>query len=335
MVTIAVIVFFVAGDALAFSDEPCSQYNYQYYKEPAMSASNSGWSITLDDEILPILDDDDKPTGNYEWTYTITDPSGNFTGANFVAFLIPDCYEPKDTSVPSYKIELHGTQSEPDLTCFDVSEGEPTIYFGRYNNQGFVCKGTPDNSGTWKIIANTSYKTKSTIIIKVGKDVLEFEMAVPGCPLAAPPEEPVLGSRTFSECSNFGQDTIEPFVIVDDEHPDGITLPADADDVSFYVIRTDDRDGCVSRIWKCIGHDCAGCTTAGCSPESGCVEVFAGDLPPNVVTQTSFIRTCPDENISVTHGSPFYLYSINSGGVTFESCLDLADYSWTSLTKCK
>ena len=316
----AIVALFATGEVMAFSNEPCSQSNYEYCSEPAMTDTNGDWSITLN-EIVPAP----APNlGQYEWHYKIqSNPDGSFTGSNFVGFLLPDCCRTDE------RIDIDETGSTPGLTCEEVGEGEPTIYFGRYNNQAFVCKGNPDNTGDWKILANTQYKTTSTIIIKSGKDVLQFEMAVPGCPPAPAPTEPLIGSRTFSECSNFGQDTIESFVI------DGITLPATADDISFYVIRNDDRDGCVSRIWKCIGNDCPDCTTSGGCDADFCVEVTAEALPPNTVLETSFIRTCPDENITVTHGSPYYLYSVKSGGVTFNSCLDLGSYTWTTMNNCQ
>jgi hypothetical protein len=285
-----------------------------------MTASNSSWSITLN-AIVPA-----EEQGKWEWRYLITSGSGDkFTGSNFVGFLIPDCCRTAD---PDERIEIYGVQSSPNITCFAVAEGETVLNFGRYNNQAFVCKGTPDSTGNWKIIANTQYKTASTIIIKSGKDVSTFEMAVPGCPPAPAPKEPVIGARTFSECSNFGQETIEPIYIPGELEP----LDATADDVSFYVQRTDDRDGCVSRIWKCIGHDCSGCDSAtGCNSSSQCEEIIAENLPDNYVLETSFLRTCPDENISVTQGSPYYLYKTYSGGVLYQSCLDLGTYKWVSL----
>ena len=327
------VILFTTGEVMAFSDEPCSQSNYEYCNEPAMTATTGGWTITLND-ILPEKNASGELTGNYEWMYTISDPSGDgISGSNFVGLMLPDCCRTAD---PDERVIISPT-SVPPLTCFGVGEGEQTIYFGRYNNQAFVCKGTPDNTGNWKIVANTPYKTRSTIIIKLGKDVLQFEMAVPGCPPAPAPTEPLLGSRTFTECSNFGQDTIEDYEI------DGVQIPHTQDDISFYVVRTDDRDGCVSRIYRCIDFDCGTCSEGSC-PEGtydngnlieGCEEVTQDVPPPGVVTQTSFTRTCPDENISVVQGSPFYLYTVNSGGYTYESCLDLGSYRWVSITNCK
>lgn len=316
-------IIFTAGDAMAFSDEPCSKYNYEYCEEPAMSATNGTWSITLEEDILP-----GATPGTWVWNYHIESSPGTFVGANFVGFLLPDCCRSDE------KIAIDEVASDPDLTCYGVAEGEPTIYFGRYNNQAFVCKGTPDSSGHWSVVANTPYKTRSTIIIKSGKEVLQFEMAVPGCPIAPSPTEPKIGARTFSECTNFGQDTIEDYYI------DGELIPAENDDVSFFVIRTDDKDGCVSQIWRCPRHDCMDEDNNTCSSwetcyASGCVEITAGALPPYVVTETSFLRTCPDENITVKMGSPYYLYTFSSGGVTFESCLDLISYKWVDIGFCK
>jgi hypothetical protein len=319
-------LFLMVNQAMAFSNEPCSKFNYKYCNEPAMSATNGSWSITLNDIVPTAI------PGKWEWKYSIrSGAGGNFTGSNFVGFLIPDCCK---TAEPDERIVIEETASDPDIKCFTVGEGETVLNFGRYNNQAFVCKGTPDSTGNWTIIANTQYKTTSTIIIKSGKDVIGFEMAVPGCPLAPAPTEPLVGARTFSECSNFGQETLEPIII-----PGQDPLPATADDISFYVVRSSDRDGCISTLWRCIGHDCPGCNTAdGCNesndPTVGCQQITAEDLTDNYVLETSFLRTCPDENISVTHGSPFYTYKTYSGGLLYQSCLDLRSYKWVSLNCC-
>lgn len=327
LLLIGIGLFLVANQAMAFSDEPCSQLNYEWCAEPPMSATNGSWTIILD-EIVP-----SATPGKWEWRYIISSGGdGSFTGSNFVGFLLPDCCK---TAEPDQRIIIDETASDPDITCFPVSDGEPTIYFGRYNNQAFVCKGTPDNTGNWTIVANTHYKTRSTIIIKSGKTVLEFEMAVPGCPLAPAPTEPLVGARTFSECTNFGQDTLEP---IPNPGGDPDPLPATADDVSFYIKRTDDTDGCASQIWRCAGLDCPDCTPAGGCPTTDpvvCEPVPQSALPSNYVLETSFLRTCPDENTSVTHSSPFYLYRTYSGGILYESCLDLGNYRWVNLSCCK
>ena len=322
------IFLFIAGEALAFSDEPCTGLNYscddcggcdQPQVGMIVEDQATQWSIKLHSVT-------DLENGYYDFWYKVGNDStfSSASGLNFVAMLIPDC-------CVSPKVLIDLDESDPFKEVNDPGVGENTLYFGQYVLNGFVVKGTSDSTVNWHLIANTNKLTMSTMIIKLKKGAIPFKMPVPGCPTVPLPTEPLLGSRTFSECSNFGQDTIEPFVI------DGEELPATADDVSFYVIRSDDRDGCVSRIWRCIGQDCAGCTTTeGCSSSSACEEILdPAAFPPNVVTQTSFLRTCPDENISVTQGSPYYLYTVNSGGYSFVSCLDLGTWTWTTLDKCK
>jgi hypothetical protein len=168
---------------MAFNDEPCTGVNYEYCASPADESHSAGnWHAKL----RSITETD---TGLYEWTYEFKNPSGVFTGANFVAFLIPDCCNTDDV------ITISNT-NVTNLFSYPVAAGEGTIYFGRYNNQAYVVKGTPDNSGIWKFTVNTMTKTRSTIIIKAGKDVEQFEMAVPGCPIA--PQVTTAGVRISS-----------------------------------------------------------------------------------------------------------------------------------------
>ena len=330
LLAFAAITLFNVSKVMAFSNEPCSQSNYEHCSEPPMVAESDGWRVVLNS----ITPKEGEP-GKYVWDYTFANPTGEgIAGSNFIGILFPDCCNSSEKLNPAF-IE----NSDPAMTCFEVGEGETTIYFGKYINQAFVCKGTPDSTGSYKIIANTKYKTTSTIIIKLGKIVIDFEMAVPGCPPAPAPIEPLIGSRTFTECSNFGQDTIKDYYI------DDILIPAESDDVSFYVIRNSDREGCVAQIWQCRAHNCPPCTPeAGCDttvlddsdpPQPVCTAIDAAALPTSVVTETSFTRTCPDENISVKQGSPVYLYTINSGGRTFEVCLDLLTYQYIPVSECK
>jgi hypothetical protein len=304
LLTVAIVVLFAYTEAIAFNDEPCYGLNYEYCAPPAMSVTKSGWTITLSEPSL-------RADGLYDWLYKITSPGGGFTGSNFVALLVPDCCKDSD------KIVFRPDLSVPtNLTSFAVGEGEPTLNFGRYNQQAFVIKGTPDSTGNWKIVTNTKYKTRSTIIIKSGKDVIQFEMAAFGCPLATPPAP--IGARTFSECANFGQDTT-----------------ATNDDVSFYIVRNSDRDGCIASIWACTGHYCPDCANEVCSASSSCELMTPDEQPGEYVLEGSLLLSCPDENVSVYKGSPFYLYKWNSGGVTYKKCLDLATGSYTNMCCCK
>jgi hypothetical protein len=305
LLTVAIVMLFAYTEAIAFNDEPCYGLNYEYCNPPAMSATSGGWTITLTEPSL-------RGDGKYDWQYKFTTPGVNFTGSNFVAFLIPDCCKDSD------KIVFYPELSAPtNLFSFAVGMGEPTLNFGRYNQQAYVIKGTPDSTGNWRIVTNTKYKTRSTIIIKSGKDVATFEMAIPGCPLAPSPAP--IGARTFSECANFGQDT-----------PD---IPND--DVSFYIVRRSDQEGCISSIWACTGNYCPNCANEVCTNSELCEQIEPEGQDIHTILQGSLIRSCPDENVSVITGSPFYLYTWNSGGTTYKKCLDLATGKYTTMCCCK
>lgn len=303
--TFAIVVLFAYTEVKAFNDEPCYGVNYEYCAPPLMSLTKSNWTITLSEPSL-------RSDSLYDWNYKITSPGGGFTGSNFAALLIPDCCKDAD------KIVFHPDLSVPtNLSSFAVGAGEPTLNFGRYNQQAYVIKGTPDSTGNWKIVTNTKYKTRSTIIIKSGNDVTTLEMAVPGCPIAPPPAP--IGARTFSECANFGQDT-----------PDNAN-----DNVSFYIVRKSDQEGCISSIWACTGNFCPNCANEVCTNSEVCEQVEPEGQDIHTVLQGSLIRSCPDENVSVTTGSPFYVYTWNSGGVTYKKCLDLATGQYTNMCCCK
>ena len=298
----AFVALFAAGEVMAFSDEPCYGLNYEYCDAPAMSAESDGWTVTLSEPTV-------RADGKVEWLYSFRSPGGGFTGANFVAFLVPDCC--KDTD----KIDFYPSLSVPaNLTEFGVSDGENVIYFGRYNNQAFVIKGTPDNTGDWTIVTDTHYKTRSTIIIKEGKEVHEFEMAVFGCPPATPPPPLPEAGRNFTQCINFGEDT--------PEDPN--------DNVSLYVVRMSTLKGCAARVWSCNALRCPGCTNEECTntglPEGVvCEELPPEALPDNVVFSGNINPVCQDESTEVTQwpGSTYYLYTLNSGGVTRKICYDV------------
>ena len=298
----ALFALFSAGEVMAFSDEPCYGLNYDYCDAPAMSAIDGGWTVTLSEPVV-------RADGKVEWLYSFRSPGGGFTGANFIAFLVPDCC--KDTD----KIVFYPALSAPaNITEFGVSDGETTLNFGRYNNQAFVLKGTPDSTGDWLIVTDTHYKTRSTIIIKEGNQVHEFEMAVFGCPPAPPPPPLPEAGRNFTQCINFGEDT-----------PDDPN-----DDVSFYVVRTSTLKGCAERVWSCNALRCPGCTNEECTntslPEGVvCEELLPEALPANVVFTGHINPVCQDENTEVTQwpGSIYYLYTLNSGGVTRKICYDV------------
>jgi len=318
VVAVTVLTLFAASKATAFSDEPCYGLNYDYCPAPAMSQTKSPWTITLSE---PVLTQD----GNFEWNYFISNGAGTITGSNFAAFLIPDCCKMLTDKIKVFK-EL---SSPSNLFVSKVGEGEATLKFGMYNQQAFVVKGTPDSSGNWKIVTNTNHKTRSTIIIKSGNNVYQFEMAVPGCPLATSPQP--IGGRTHSECINTGQETTTPFY-VGNLGP----FPANHDDVSFYIVRNMDRDGCVAKIWVCRGLYCPNCSNEVCpiGENSVCDEITGQTQSSGTILEASLIRSCPDENFSIKTGSPYYKYTFNSGGVTYVYCLDLSNYEYVDPSLC-
>jgi hypothetical protein len=147
-----------------------------YCDPPVETLTHGDWKITLVDVLPCAISTNCSGTGLYDWYYEVkkisTDTS---SGLNFLAMLIPDCCS-------GSKIIVDLGQSTLFKEYFPVAEGEPTVYFGRYNEQARVAKGTPDRDIHWHLITNTNVKTNSTIILKVKKiGVLTFEMAVPGC----------------------------------------------------------------------------------------------------------------------------------------------------------
>jgi hypothetical protein len=327
MVAATSLAVFTATKALGFSDEPCYGLNYDYCPAPLMTQAvtivSTTWTVTLLGEPTKIPGMD-----YYEWIYSFTGPSGGISGSNFIAMLIPDCCKVAD------KIQvILGSSSPNNLSYSEVGKGEPTLKFGTYNQQARVLKGTPDANNQWKIVTNTQYKTRSTIIIKYGNTVFPFEMAVPGCPLATGPQP--IGGRTYTECVNMGQETTAPFYVPGDEGPLG-PYPADHDDISFYIVRNMDRDGCISEIWGCIGHDCLDCKGGSCDEnlEHKCEKMDWESLPPKTILEASLLRTCPDENLSKETGSPYTLITINSAGYSTKKCLDLNSGLWTYKCCC-
>jgi len=187
----AIVAMFATSDSMAFNDDACYGWNYDESCPPPLKTltdSATGWTITLD-SVNPI-----SGTGLYDWYYTVENSpgSGSAAGLNFVAMLIPDC-----CTEPKINIDINN--SDPFKEVFPVAEGENTLYFGRYIEQGFVVKGTADSVVDWHLIANTDKITSSTIIIKLKKSAITFEMAVPGCTPAVAPEPIPGGLRATAE----------------------------------------------------------------------------------------------------------------------------------------
>lgn len=304
---IVIVMLFVSNNALAFND---------YCDSPAESMTIGDYTVKLTSII-----ETEAGSGLYDWKYEMTNKNGKLTGVNFIAMLIPDCCNDAIVFDPNNSVPIAA-----DWQVFDVGQGEQVKGFGQGNYQAYVIKSTPVVA--WTLRLDTNVKTETTIYLETSGGPLYFPMVGPGC--MVPPPPPPLGGRTFSECANFGQDTVEPIVI------DEVTLPATADDVSFYMVRSSTTEGCITTIWACEGLDCPQCADQTCptGETSSCVEIFGENLPDEYVLQGSFLRSCPDENVSISQSSPYYLYKFYSGGVLYKKCLDLGTGQWTSLSYC-
>lgn len=191
-ILLGVFFIFSPSQVAAFSDEPCTGLNYSSDESTdcikpfvGMTVTDPAtqWTIKLD-SVTGILTPSGEPTGYYDFLYKVTNtPTSNTaSGLNFVAMLIPDC-----CVTPKILIDIN--LSDPFKEVLDPGVGENTLYFGRYVMNGFVVKGTSDSTIDWHLIANTNKLTMSTVIIKLKKGAIPFEIPVPGC-TPPPPEKP-------------------------------------------------------------------------------------------------------------------------------------------------
>lgn len=236
-ILLGVFFIFSPSQVAAFSDEPCTGLNYSCSdclkcEQPQIGMiktdSATQWTIKLE-SVTGITDDiTGEPTGYYDFLYKVTSTptSNSASGLNFVAMLIPDC-----CVTPKILIDIG--LSEPFKEVFDPGEGENTLYFGRYVMNGFVVKGTSDSTVNWHLIANTNKLTMSTIIIKLKKGAIPFEMPVPGC-TPPPPEKPdgaYISSTTYV-CTNIDTKSEWPLSMSYVRLPD--TGYADPESLRFF-----------------------------------------------------------------------------------------------------
>jgi hypothetical protein len=201
---IAVISVFAAGDVLAFYD------NCEPIGDLPLSVSAGFFDITLNSIEKYSSDCDPELEGVdtclYKWNYTVKDAGSNpeaLTGLNFLAMLIPDCcnepkiYFDKDKSTPTNMAESA------------VAEGEDTLYFGRYNQQAYVIKVTPNSVTDWTLVMRSNTVTTTTALLKYGKkDTASYEIPGPGC--AKLPCEPIIPPVRIEprvQCFQFTADT--------------------------------------------------------------------------------------------------------------------------------
>lgn len=253
-----------------------------------------------------------NPKTCYKYEYTFSG-SGDVNKIDHVYFGIPyNCFDPINVLTNVYWSPT-GTNLTPYFADYNLPcEGGGDEPFADYVCSVRVVRINPQPNKTI-FFTETDRNGSGSIYIGAGRKKY-------GCtkPLITPGYDPIppKGGRTFSECANFGQETTQ--------EPN--------DDVSFYMVRSD--EGCITRIWACEGLECPQCADQVCPSSDVCVEVTPEALPDDYVLQASFLRACPDENISVTHGSPYYLYKFYSGGTLYKKCLDLGNGKWTSLSNC-
>lgn len=201
---IAVISVFAAGDVLAFCD------NCEPNVELPLSVSAGPFNITLKSvEKYDSTCDPDEGLFDacfYKWNYTIMDTGSDpasLTGLNFLAMLIPDCCN-------NPKIDFDKVNSIPgNIFESEVAEGEDTLYFGRYNQQAYVIKVTPNGETNWSLVMTSNTVTTTTALLKYGKkDTASYEIPGPGC--AKLPCEPVIPPVRIEprvQCFQFTADT--------------------------------------------------------------------------------------------------------------------------------
>ena len=175
-------------------------------------------------------------TSYYRWNYTIENISspGDLTGLNFFAMLIPDCC--------NGSININFTESTPDnIQYFPVAEGETTLNFGRYNQQAFVIKGTPDSSAVWELVTTSNTMTTTTALFKFGKgkgDSVSVEVPGPGCAKVC--ERPAVRVEPRRQCYQFIAET----------QPASCPEPAQS---STFLAEWDGGEPCAAEVWAAYG----------------------------------------------------------------------------------
>lgn len=331
VVAVTILTLFTASKAAAFSDEPCYGWNYDcdtcmtqpgcLRPQDSRTVTNAGWNIRF----VGISQPDNFKPNWWKWHYQIWNTStGTQSGLNVAAWLIPDCCKSPKVL---FSTGDAGLSIPTNLTQVAVGAGEVSTGFGKWIQSAFVLRGTPVG-GTidWYLAANTNHKTISTVFLKLKSAETSFEIEVPGCTPAPAVEQLPIGGRTHSECINTGQETTSTIP--------GYEFPATNDDISFYIVRNMDRDGCVANIWACRGLYCPNCTSESCSDSLDCDLLTGEQQGGTTILEASLLRSCPDENFSVKTGSPYYLYTWNSGGITYKKCLNLSNGLWMPSLDC-
>jgi hypothetical protein len=301
---VAIVALFVCNEVIAQCNPPeCFVSKSGYQVEIVKS---EGGEFPVPDTC--IVNETSTPCWKYE--YSITGPARRKCGSYAVSqidMLIPVC-DPNPISILGY--------NPSGFQQYNPGQGDSTTNFGIGDLQDYVIKWTykvnPGDTKRFWVETSLSKAKETSMALKVGSKLEAGVILGPACPPAP------IGARTSTECANFGQDTPN--------------IPND--DVSFYIVRRSDQEGCIYSIWACTGNYCPGCVNESCTSEQ-CEQVVPEGQDIHTVLQGSLIRSCPDENVSVSTGSPFYLYTWNSGGVTYKKCLDLANGKYTTMCCCK
>ena len=308
---IAIVALFGVTEVMAFCD-----YCNPDPPDLPISVTEGGYTITLTGitEEASCTKNDPATYGQtdlgtaipcYRWDFAVHN-EGNpsaLTGLNFLALFIPDC-----CTDPYIYFDL--SAGTPDnAKIYPVAAGEPTVKIGRFNESAYMFKTTPDTPTLWSIVTTTDVITSLPAVLATGRkdNATSFEMPGPGC---TAPESLAVGGSTYTECVNWYGD------------------PADArDDVSFEIVRQGNRDGCINSVTFYAG--------LSCDPANPYFAATREDLPTDYVASGALHPgSCADEGVSVTHSSPYYWYSVVSGGYTFQGCLYLVNGTWVNKSLC-
>lgn len=231
MVVLSTALIFVAGDAIAFCD------NCDPDSDLPISVIADQYTITL--ESIEELPEGENGT-QYQWNYTIEGPDeGEIDDLYFYAMLIPDC-----CSDPAIAFDLD--QSLPtNLRVYPVGQGEGYLKFGRYNQQAYVIKGSPENSIYWQLVTNTDTVTTTTGLVKYRKKVgyrykfraTSVEVPGPGCAVLLEP----VRVEPRRQCFEF---------IAEGEN-EGCTQPEN----SVWLAEWSGEDACAVDVWAAYGDE--------------------------------------------------------------------------------
>lgn len=260
---IAIAALFAASEVIAFCDNCDPEASLH---DPVIAGPYTIKLVSI--EII------DSTYNRLNYTIENTSNPGTLTGLNFFAMLIPDCCnEPFIT----LKLDPPNQSLPTNLQVFPVAAGEPTLNFGRFNQDAFVIKGTPNNSTDWSLVTTSKTLTTTTALLKYGKgkgDELSVEIPGPGCAKVCEPQATRVEPRT--QCWQF----------IAEEDQCAVT------DSTWYA-EWNEGDPCAVDVWVCTGiQDCGPSvkTNPACtklSPEAlGDIEVD-GETLTAVLTNNS------------------------------------------------